>query len=289
MSETRFKSFDGTELHYTVSGSGPIDFVLCDGIGCDGFVWRYLRSELETRGRVIHMHMRAHGLSESPKNTDNLDIRHIADDWSVLLAGVRRNPTVVLGHSMGVQVALELWRRHPQHVGALVLMCGSFQNPVATFHDDTLMEKMLPYLQRATVAGGGPLKSVWRTLVNLPIAFHVARLTEVHPDLTRRQDFGPYLEHLSKMDPALFFRMLAGAAAHSADDFLEDIEVPALVIAGEHDRFTPAYLSEEMARRLPQGSLLMLEDGTHTAPIEHPTRTNIDITRFVDGLSLAED
>jgi pimeloyl-ACP methyl ester carboxylesterase len=289
MSDNRFKTFDGTELYFTVSGAGPIDFILCDGIGCDGFVWRYLRPELERRGRVIHMHMRGHGLSGSPDNSENLDIRHLADDWSVLLAGVRQNPTVVIGHSMGVQVALELWRRHPQHVGALVLMCGSFQNPVATFHDDTVMETMLPYLRRATIAGGNPLKKIWRTLVKLPVAFHVARLTEVHPDLARRQDFGPYLEHLAHMDPTLFFRMLAGAGAHSADGYLDEIDVSTLVVAGEDDRFTPAYLSEEMAGRIPDGRLLVIEDGTHTAPIEHPTRTNLSITKFIDGLSLEAD
>ena len=111
MTDQFFESFDGTKLRYSVTGAGDVDFVLCDGIGCDGFIWRYLRPELEQRGRVIHLHMCAHGLSAVPENTENLDIRHLADDLSILLTGVRQSKTVILGHSMGVQVALELWHR----------------------------------------------------------------------------------------------------------------------------------------------------------------------------------
>ncbi len=282
MTDQFFESFDGTKLRYSVTGAGDVDFVLCDGIGCDGFIWRYLRPELEQRGRVIHLHMRAHGLSAVPENTENLDIRHLADDLSILLTGVRQSKTVILGHSMGVQVALELWHRHPHHVDAMVLICGSYQNPVATFHNEPLMERMLPYLQQASILGGRSLKRIWRRLVRLPLAYHVARMTEVHPDLAKKQDLGPYLEHLAEMDPALFFRILAGAGAHSADAFLEDIQEPVLVVAGQQDRFTPAYLSEEMASRLPCCELLMVEEGTHTAPVEHPVLINLNILRFID-------
>ncbi|MEZ4468186.1 MAG: hypothetical protein R3F43_28075 [bacterium] len=38
-----FESFDGTRLLYEIEGEGDIDLLLCDGIGCDGFIWKYLR------------------------------------------------------------------------------------------------------------------------------------------------------------------------------------------------------------------------------------------------------
>ena len=161
------KTFDSTELYYTISGDGPIDFILCDGIGCDGFIWRYLVDELRSRGRVIHLHMRGHGKSASPTELDHLHIHHLADDWSVLLAAERKNQTVVLGHSMGVQVALELWNRHPHHVGAMVLMCGSYGHPVSTFHDDATLEKILPLIKQAAHLGGDRLHRIWRRLIKL--------------------------------------------------------------------------------------------------------------------------
>ncbi|MEE2755296.1 MAG: alpha/beta hydrolase [Myxococcota bacterium] len=277
-------SFDGTPLHYAVTGSGSVDFVLCDGIGCDGFIWRYLKPVLESRGRVIHMHMRGHGQSGQPAEDENIHIRHIADDWSVILAALGRRNSIVLGHSMGVQVGLELWRRHPQHVDALVLMCGSYQNPIATFHDGSAMETLLPLLRIAARLGGRSLGSVWRAALRLPIAFHVARLTEVHPDLTRREDFEPYLEHLSDIKPSLFFEMLNGASQHSADHYLDDVDVPTLVIAAGGDQFTPSRLSKTIADRIPEAELLVIPEGTHTAPIEFPSMINSRICRFLDAL-----
>ena len=284
MRKSRLSSFDGTELHYTVSGQGPVDFVLCDGIGCDGFIWRYLQDVLTQRGRVIHPHMRGHGLSQRPTDASLVEIRHLADDLNLVLTAERQNPTVVLGHSMGVQVALELWHRYPHHVGALILMCGSYGNPVSTFHDDPTLERILPLIKQAARLGGDRLHRIWKRLIELPIAFNVAQATEIHPDLTRREDFEPYLKHLATMHPALFFRMLDCAGQHSAEHYLSEINIPALVIAGEHDRFTPARLSEYMAREIPNAGFLLVEDGTHTAPIEHPVLVNLSITDFLDNL-----
>lgn len=272
---------DGTRLHYSVEGEGPRDFVLCDGIGCDGFVWRYLRPWLCERGRVVHLHMRGHGRSDAPEDEEQLSIEACADDVGALMAQESVRDGLLLGHSMGVQVALETWHRHPEPVGGLALLCGSFENPVATFHDSGVLESVLPLLQGATRLGGRLVERAWSKLIKLPIAFHVARITEVHPDLIRREDFEPYLEHLSKMEPRLFFRLLGAAGAHSAGAFLADIDVPVLIVAGDQDGFTPAHRSETMAAGIPGCDLVMIEEGTHTAPIEHPTLIEMELERFL--------
>ncbi len=280
--ELEVTSFDGTRLWVSVEGDGPTNFLLCDGIGCNGFIWRYLEPELLRRGRVIHLHMRGHGRSAPPADPAAVEMSHLADDWRCVLDTIGCEQGIALGHSMGVQVALELWRRHTEQVAGLVLVCGSFENPVDTFHDSVVMGYFLPLLQRFTVVGGRPLAHLWRRLVSLPVAYHVARLTEVDPDLARRQDLDRYLDHLSRMDPAVFFRMLRGAARHSARAYLPEINVPSLVVAGSRDRFTPSRLSEEMTSLIHGGQGYVVDDGTHTAPIEQPVRVNLEITRFLD-------
>lgn len=275
-------SYDGTPLYFTVEGSGPVDFLLADGIGCDGFIWRYLEPELRARGRIIHLHMRGHGKSGPPVDPQRVEITDLADDWEVVLDAVGAERGVALGHSMGVQVSLELWHRHPERVSGLLLFCGSFENPIATFHDGPHAARLLPLMQRITKAGGRRLARLWRRTVSLPIAYHFARATELDPDLARRDDMERYLDHLSRMDPALFTRMLKGAADHSAAGYLGDIDVPVLVVAGSKDRFTPPRLSVEMADRIPTGETLVVEDGTHTAPIEQPVRVNLSVAAFLD-------
>jgi len=280
----RVTATDGTALHYTVEGEGPIDFLLCDGLGCDGFIWRYLRPALLERGRIIHLHMRGHGQSGPPRSRGPLTIHQFADDWRPVLDAVGSRRAVALGHSMGVQVALELWHRHPDPIAGLVLVCGSYQNPAATFHEGGGLQTLLPMLERATRVGGRTLKRVWRRLVALPLAYHIARVGEIHPDLMRRDDFQAYIDHLSNMDPHVFVRALKGAARHSADAYLDNIDVPVLIVGGTEDTFTPGRLSEEMAERMPDARLVMVEEGTHTVPLEHATLVNVEVVRFVERI-----
>lgn len=278
-----FEAADGTRLYYEVEGEGPIDFVLCDGIGCDGFIWRYLKALLLERGRIIHLHMRGHGQSAPPVDPEAVGIDVLADDWRGLLDTLESKTAWVLGHSMGVQVALELAHRDGDRCQGLVLMCGAFENPIATFHDSTNFQKIFPALQTATRLGGVALRVAWRKLVALPLAFHFARMTELHPDRVRREDFKPYLDHLSRMDPKLFFDMLGGAARHSARPFLAQLDVPVLVIGGEDDRFTPGRLSTQMCELLPNGRAIIVAEGTHTVPIEDPMEVNLAVQELLDA------
>ena len=57
----------------------------------------------------------------------------------------------------------------------------------------------------------------------------------------------------------MFLRMLRAAGEHTAGDLLPQIDVPVLVVAGERDTFTPAFLAQRdgrgpAARRAPHGA-----------------------------------
>ena len=276
-------SFDNTLIHFTVDGDGPLDFLLCDGIGCDGYIWRYLRPHLRERGRIIHPHIRGHGNSGVPQDLCLVGIGDVATDFRRVLDHVQSRRVVVFGHSMGVQVALETWHQAPDRVAAIVLMCGSHGHPASTFHDGRAMRLLLPLLRAGARAGGETLRRIWRTVTPTRMSALVAQLTELHPDFLRPHDLELYLGHLANMDPQVFFEMLGGAEAHTASPYLTQIDVPALLIAGEHDRFTPAWLSAEMARRIPTAEFLCVRDGTHAAPVEQPTEINLRVEQFLNA------
>ncbi len=100
--------------------------------------------------------------------------------------------------------------------------------------------------------------------------------------LLQRDDFWPYLEHLSKMDPVMFVRTLDSLKDHSAWDHLPHIDVPVLVVGGEIDRFTPVWLSERMANHIPGSDYLFVPGGSHTAPLERATLVNDRIQHFLN-------
>ena len=108
---------------------GPTPILLCDGIGCDGYVWRRLRPAL-TDCRVLHPHYRGHGRTAAPRDPTRVAIADLADDMVAVLDDARVDQAVLCGHSMGVQVALETRRRHPGRGAGLILIFGAPGNPL---------------------------------------------------------------------------------------------------------------------------------------------------------------
>lgn len=285
---------DLTRLTYWVSGAGAFDFLLCDGIGCDGFAWTYLKPYLEERGRVFHLHMRGHGESEEPKDPERVGIEDLVDDWNrvIEVEGLATTsssdpeapprPLIAIGHSMGVQVALALRIARPDLSWAgLVLLCGTFEHTASNLYDTPMIERVLPLLRKAADVGGARLHKVWGRMLRLPFAVQVARATEMSADLTRKRDIERYLKHLARMRPSTFLAMLERVSQHSSRSFLPDIDTPALVIGGELDHFTPPRLSHELAHLLPRADLQILPGGTHSAPIEQTLEINQLVRHFL--------
>jgi pimeloyl-ACP methyl ester carboxylesterase len=254
--------------------------VLCDGIGCDGYVWRHLRRDLAGR-RLVHPHYRGHGRSSPPGDPSRVSIPDLADDLAAVLDDSRVERAVVAGHSMGVQVALETYRRHRDRVVGLVLLCGAPSHPLRTFRGTATLEKLLPQVQRWILRAPRAVNRLKRVLMPTRLAFEVAGRLEINRTLIDPGDFMPYLEGLARIDVRLFVAMLAEAGRHSADDVLPTIDVPALVVAGDRDGFTPPDRSRAMAAAIPGSELLIVEDGSHTAPIERPALVGEIVQRFL--------
>lgn len=254
---------------------------LADGIGCDGYVWKYVRRDLAGERPVIHWHYRGHGRTPPPRDPRRIAIADLADDLAAVLDDNGTDAAVVFGHSMGVQVALETYRRHPSRVRGLVLLCGSPENPLRTFRGSRSLEILLPRMRSAVERAPRLINQAARVLLPTRAAFRLATRFEVNAELIQAADFMPYLRGLSHIEMPLFLSMLAAAGEHSAVDLLPSVKVPVLVVAGEKDGFTPPDLSRAMAAAIPGADLLEIEGGSHTAPLERPDLVGDAVHEFL--------
>lgn len=246
-----------------------ITTILCDGICCDGYIWKYLWDDLLDVTRVCHWHYRGHGRSAAPCNPQCIDIAAHARDLDAVRRHLGDGPVVLVGHSMGCQVAFEAYRQRPRQIAGLVLLCGSSGHVTRTFHGSDWLARGLPKLVKVTEAHPGLMRGIW-SRIPVQMALKIALATgEVARELLNPDDLVPYLEHATDMDLLLFLRMLQAAGDYSADEYLAAIEAPALVIAGQADTFTPFHLAADMASALPHGELLTIPGATHAAPLEH--------------------
>ena len=286
-SESFAHGADGTRLYFhrsvrvgATEPSGPTA-ILCDGLACDGFIWKYLWDELNAELSVAHSHYRGHGRSGLPVDAEQIGVKALADDVDAVRRELGDPPVVLVGHSLGTQVALEAYRRRPDGVAALVLLCGSFGRVTYTFKGSEMLASVLPNLIEFATTHPKVARAIWSS-VPPSVAIAVARLTgDINLGAVRLEDVEPYFQHVSIVDFELFLRMLRAAGEHSAEDILPQVRVPVLVIAGARDSFTPAAVSEAMAEAIPGAELEVIPGSTHLAPLEHHREIAAKIADFL--------
>jgi pimeloyl-ACP methyl ester carboxylesterase len=276
---------DGTRLFVrSKEGGSPDSSVrafLCDGVLCDGFIWKYVWDNLGEVVALTHWHYRGHGRSAPPNDPDRIDIAAHADDLMKVRELVDDPPAVLIGHSMGCQVLLENYRTHPENVRGLILICGSFGKVTSTFHGGPLLDLILPKLLDVAQKSPELVRAVW-SRIPPEMALKIAlSLGEIDPEKTEPEDFLPYLKHMTHVDFPMFLRMLRAAGEHTAEDLLPQIRVPTLIIAGEKDTFTPAHLARTMQKAIPGAELLVVPGGSHVAPIEQHEVVSRRILEFL--------
>lgn len=272
---------DGARLYFQVQGEGDPAVVMCDGIGCDGFAWKYLLPQMKQNHRVVRWHYRGHGRSGVPDDRSRIGFQHTADDLGLVLDAAGVDKALVFGHSMGVQVTLEFHRRHPERCVGLLLMCGSYGFPLDTVHDDTLLRQVFPFVRTLVELLPGPMRKLHQLAMKTELALELALRLELNRELLQRNDLVPYFDHLARMDPVVFVRTLESLAEHTAWDHLPRINVPTLIIGGEQDRFTPLWLSRRMAESIRGSEFMIVPRGSHTAPLEQPELVAQRIERFL--------
>lgn len=260
----------------------PAPVMLCDGIGCDGYVWRHLRPELSDRV-VVHGHYRGHGRSSQPNRPERVSIPDLVEDTISVLDDAQIENAVMVGHSMGVQVALETAHRYPSRVRGLILICGASSHPLKTFRGASTMEQALPRISAVVDALPSGIHRLARWALPTRLSYEVAGWLEIQRDKVSPADFMPYLHGMSRIDIRLFLRMLAAVGQHSADPFLSQIAVPTLVFGATADGFTPIERSRNIASLIPDAKLIEVENGSHTAPLEHPQVFSDGIREFLYG------
>jgi len=283
--QTTVVAEDGTRLFVRSRNDGhpegAVRVFLCDGVACDGFIWKYLWNDLAPLAPLTHWHYRGHGRSAPPADPENVRVTDHAADLGRVREALGDPPCVLVGHSMGCQVLLESYRARPENVRGLVLLCGSYGKVTATFHGGPILDLILPKLLDLATKSPDLVRAVWSRLP-VDMALKVAlKMGEVDPDKVRPEDLMPYLRHVTHVDVPMFLRMVQSAGEHTAEDMLGSISVPVLIVAGERDTFTPGRLAEQMQKMIPGAELLMVERGSHVAPIEQPELVDERIATFL--------
>lgn len=258
---------DGVTLHYVDSRTPGPTLVLLHGNGTtleDWFACGVFQQLSETN-RVIAFDRPGFGYSTRPR-TKTWSPGAQADLLALALRSVGADDVTVVGHSFGTMVSIELARRHPDLIRALVLMSGYYY-PSARI--DALVGAIpaIPIVgdvDRYTVAPlfGAALRPVVEQKLFAPAA--VASSWSKFPfEMTLR----PSQLRAEAAEAAL----IIPSASKMAEGYAE-LAIPVQIISGEGDRVVNhASQSARLASDLPTAKLTTLHGAGHMA---HHTATD---------------
>jgi pimeloyl-ACP methyl ester carboxylesterase len=281
-SETFVRAPDGTRLYVRErEGGSGVTTILCDGIACDGFIWRFLVDDLRPVSRVVHWNYRGHGRSAAPADPAQIDMKAFVADLRTVREAVASGPVVLAGHSMGCQLVLEGYRNQPEEVAGLMLFCGTAGRMTHTFKGGDGLARALPGFIAWVERSPRLARAIWS---NVPphVSVRIAMATgEVDANAIEPDDILRYSEHVANLDLPMFLKMLQSIGEETAEDMLSTIRVPTLVVAGELDSFTPVSLAEKMAAQIANCDLIVERGATHVVPIERRDAIRGHVVKFM--------
>ncbi|HVJ20676.1 MAG TPA: alpha/beta hydrolase [Polyangiaceae bacterium] len=271
---------DGAKLRAYVAGKEGPTLVLASGLGGPVSAWRYQIAHFARQYRVVSWDYRGLFGSALARPDDPVDVAIQASDLERVLDHLGTKQAIVVGWSMGVQVALEHYRRRPERTTHLVLINGTAGRPFEGVLMPGAGRLLPPLLRRAHYfhrAGGRLLRRAARTRAALDVVQRMGSLTTaLPPDLLEELAL-----EFAEIDLGVYLRTLRALGEHDAHPELGDVNVPALVIAGGRDVFTPKEQAERMARAMERSELVVVPGATHYTATEFPDVVNQRIEAFL--------
>lgn len=280
-----FRSFDGTRIAYQVRGpEGAPAVVLANGLGGGFEAFRHIYAALGEGYRILCWDYRGLFRSERPRDLATLSIPSHCRDLAALLDEERIPGAVVVGWSMGVQVAFELFRHHRRLMRGIVAVNGTYGTPFRSALASRLTRYVIPPLlgvlkARAALVGRLTHHAVaWEGLVPLLVR---AGLASPSIDV---QAIREVADDFKTIDFALYSDQLRALGRHDARDLLSAIDIPVLIITGDKDLMTPVFTARRMNQRISGSRLIVLEGGSHYTPLEFPDALGREVALFVGAI-----
>ncbi|WP_437751109.1 alpha/beta fold hydrolase [Sorangium sp. So ce1389] len=285
METRRVTSFDGTDIAYHVTPppfSGAKTVVLVNGLGWPYPAWRAQIEYLSDQYRFITWDYR--GMYGSKRPSPDVPsayavANHVRDLEAILAAeGVRHG--ALMAWSMGVQVALEAFRRLPGLAANLVLLNGTCRRPLETIGPLPGLGRLFPPLVELAAHAHKAAPRITQRVIGKPdpvLWMKRMGLLGKALDPGVLADLAPPSDQL---DMEALFRNLRALSTHDVEAVLEQIDVPTLLITGDRDRFAPRALAQSMARRIAMAEILVVRGGTHSTAVEFPELVSLRIERF---------
>lgn len=257
------------EYHQSSHNSGNRTFLLIHGFLSSTFSFRQLIPLLRKKFNVVSVDLPGFGKSEKSL-TFRYSYANYAQIMIRLIDRLSLRNTVLIGHSMGGQIALNVAKQIPDTIERCILLSSSAYLKKA--RRIIIYSSYLPFVGYFMKQWFGK-KDVKKNL----------RTVVYDPSLITKEMIAGYSEPFyEKGFLDCMLRLLRHREGDMTSDELRTIQTPCLVVWGKEDRVIPLKIGEKLVTDLPQAKLVCYEKTGHLVSEEKPQQLYDDILQFLN-------
>jgi aminoacrylate hydrolase len=242
-------SIGEAELYTETHGSGDV-VLLVAGLGGSGKFWANQVAALSQHFQVVLHDHRGVGRSGPAPTISSTDA--MADDLLALMDAMNIERAHLVGHSTGGAIGQHIALRAPERLQSLVLS-ASWAGPTALFIETFRARRDI------LINSGVRNYMIIGTLLASPAWWLQERFESAEAFLKTRIEHFPGLEtELARLNAVM---------THDLRHQIAAIQTATTVITARDDQLTPPGLAEELADRIPNAKLHLLERGGHFCPV----------------------
>lgn len=254
----------GRTIAYEQEGTGPPLVLLHGGFG-DRREWRQQLAALSDEFSVYAWDAPGCGLSDDPPEHWRMpEYATTVTGWLTAI-GVERPH--LLGLSWGSTLALEVYRQQPD-VSSLIL-CGAYAGWAGSLSPQECDRRLQAILSELELP---PASFVPKYI---PTMLSAAAPRELVDEMTAV---------MCDMRPSGARPMLRAMAEADLRSVLPTIDVPTLLVYGQHDLRAPAEVAQDMHRAIPGACLVVLPGAGHCCHAEAPALFDTAVRGFLRSL-----
>jgi 3-oxoadipate enol-lactonase len=286
VSESAVRSADGTTIATWANDGDGIPLLICNGLASSPAAWPSLRDPACGFDARTWYHR---GIPPSSVPEGGVDMAdHVADALAVVdQAGWDRY--LVVGWSLGVNIALELAARDPRVAGVLALAGvpgGTFDAmlPLSSVPRD-VATSLASFATAVLEASGQWLGALTHRLGQMPATAELLKATGA---IGASADLG-HVRELARdflsMDVTWYGRLAGALRGHPPMD-LSELDCPVVYVSAARDFVTDPVAVEAAAEQTPSGRAQRW-DATHFLVLEYPDRVREALLDLAAEVGLA--
>lgn len=262
--DSNFVKIDGLEIHYKIYGSQEKYMVLLHGFGSSTYTWHKIVGKLSESYTVISYDRPGFGLTE---RRFDLKYNPYTNEYQVellkkLLEHLGIAKATIVGHSAGGFIAMKFALTYPQMVERIVLV-----DP-AILTRGGVSDFLKIFFKIPQVNHVGP-----DVIARLITRSYGENLSQIYYDTSKlsEEDREAYLRPTRVLGwKKAFWEFVKSSEYEDITPLLPKLDKEVLIIHGEEDRVIPLQEIQELAKKLKNAKVCLIENCGHIPQEECP-------------------